>query len=116
MFGGPGDGETTLLARLTNMCDEAVQPLLCSAMTGVSAGSLKRGVTVHSSYIIPVCRKRNTVSKSFLKLLSEARIRNHLDLLNEPILSGMSLAAFVDEISMISAVVLGQVSTALPRT
>jgi hypothetical protein len=83
------------------MCEEYSIPLSCAAYTGVAAGSLRYGVTIHSGFGIPIDISAN--SDENLVCLSKERLNTLLA--EEALSTGVPLAAIIDEISMITGII-----------
>ena len=98
-----GVGKTTVLTEITKMCEEYSIPLSCAAYTGVAAGSLRYGVTIHSGFGIPIDISAN--SDENLDCLSKERLNTLLADLEEALSTGVPFAAIIDEISMITGIV-----------
>jgi len=98
-----GVGKTTVLTEITKMCEEYSIPLSCAAYTGVAAGSLRYGVTIHSGFGIPIDISAN--SDENLDCLSKERLNTLLADLEEALSTGVPFAAIIDEISMITGII-----------
>jgi hypothetical protein len=85
------------------MCEEYSIPLSCSAYTGVAAGSLRYGVTIHSGFGIPIDVSAN--SDENLDNLSKEKLKTLLADLEEALSTGVPFAAILDEISMITGII-----------
>jgi len=102
-----GTGKTTCLRHISNQCAAAGIPLRSAAMTGVASGSLRYGMTVHSSFGIPV--DQSTCTNRNLSNLMDKKLHVLLADLQDALDTGVPLAVILDEMSMVTAVMLGHV-------
>jgi len=113
VFGGPGVGKTTVLKEIARMCEHARMPLVSSAATGVATGAMNQAgatvTTTHSLYALPVFVDR-TDNSEFLTPLSSRHISVLMEEFEETLSSGTPLAIAIDEVSMLPAYMLGQIT------
>ena len=109
IFGGPGVGKTTVLKKISEMCEQASMPLLSSAATGVAAGNMRQAGTNHSKFSMPVFEKGEAESNSYLQPLSQTAINILMQDFQDSLERGIPLAIAVDEVSMLSALTFGRI-------
>lgn len=156
VLGAPGVGKTTVLSRIVDMCAEYDFPLICAAMTGqaldrlllhfrvvftqccsgVAAGTLLHGLTVHTAFDIKVIDDDHRGKNQYQEILKSEQVyylRQVLELfqmhnnndyiakidilfmtaqfhnIDTQLNEGVPVGVFLDEFSMIPADMLGQV-------
>ena len=109
ILGGPGSGKTAVISELNRLLTEADIPVLSSAMTAVAAGGMPNGQTVHMTYRIPVYQGKDRPKNEFLREIRSNAEARFVKVCNKARSDGMPVATIIDEISMMTCPMLGQI-------
>ena len=109
LFGGPGVGKTTVLKKLSSLCNDAGMPLVSSAATGVAAGAMHQAGTNHARYALPVFLRGDIDTEGYLPLLGRITVSMLMEEYEDSMAKGMPLAIAIDEASMLSAMTFGRI-------
>ena len=111
ILGGPGSGKTAVISELTRLLTDASIPILSSAMTGIAAGGMPNGQTIHSTYTIPVRRGHQQRATDYLTVgpSQATRPSKYRRECSRAMGLGLPVATIIDEVSLLTCAMLGQI-------
>jgi hypothetical protein len=113
ILGGPGSGKSALTRELNTMFKEHNLSSLSCAMMAVAASNMSNASTIHSMFNFSVDRSKKKNKKreknTFLKRISSQQMRIFRSRIEQGLTDGTPIATFIDEVSMLTPVCLGQI-------
>lgn len=106
VHGGPGTGKSFLTQCINKAAQDLGYTIICVAFTGIAAGNLPQGRTIHNLFVFSVADLKSTKFVDDLTTDKLNQLRSRLK-------TSSLIMLVIDEISYISPGVLGQIDNRL---